>query len=323
VPELFDTLRGIIDDRRSTNDRTGQFLLLGSAGIDLMRQSAETLAGRVAYVDMCPIDALEFDGLRGGTDRLWIRGGFPDSLQARTDASSLEWRQDFIRSYLERDVPMFAPRLPSETIGRLWTMLAHAQGTPLNQSRLAASLSVSVPAVARYLDLLVDLRLVRRLRPWSNDRGKRLVKTPKIYVRDSGLTHALLELKSFDDVLGHPVVGSSWEGFAIENLIAAAGALRTPYYYRTGDGAEVDLLFERAGRIEIMIEIKRSTAPTPSKGFHIACETLKPRAAFVVHGGSEGQWPVAKGVQAISLIELLREVDRRTSPPDSSDRIRP
>jgi predicted AAA+ superfamily ATPase len=200
--------------------------------------------------------------------------------------------------------------MPAETVGRLWTMLAHAQGTALNQSQMAASLAVSSPAVARYIDLLVDLGLVRRLRPWSGNVGKRLVRTPKVYVRDSGLTHALLELKSWDDVLGHPIVGSSWESFAIENLIAVAGVGRTPYYYRTDDGAEIDLLFERAGRIDLAIEIKRSSAAVLSKGFFSAYKDLKPRAAYLVHGGIEGRWPAANGVEAISLLELMQKLSR-------------
>jgi uncharacterized protein len=192
----------------------------------------------------------------GDVNRLWIRGGFPESLLAPDDAASMNWRRSFIRSYLERDVPMFAPRLPTETIGRLWTMLAHAQATPLNQSRLASSLAVSTPAVTRYIDLLVDLLLVRRLRPWSGNVGKRLVRAPKVYIRDSGLTHALLELETWEDVLGHPAAGASWEAFVIDNLIAGAGDRRIPYYYRTEDGAEIDLVFERGGTIEMAVKIK-------------------------------------------------------------------
>src|SRR6202011_3573670 len=191
APALFETLRGIIDDRRAAGDRTGHFLLLGSAAIDLMRQASETLAGRVDYVDLSPIDSLELPAQVGDVNRLWIRGGFPESLLAPDDAASMNWRRSFIRSYLERDVPMFAPRLPAETIGRLWTMLAHAQATPLNQSRLASSLAVSTPAVTRYIDLLVDLLLVRRLRPWSGNVAKRLVRATKVYIRARGLTHAL------------------------------------------------------------------------------------------------------------------------------------
>jgi hypothetical protein len=304
APALFETLRGIIDDCRAAGRRTGHFLLLGSAALDLMRQASETLAGRVDYLELDPIDALDWPRTNRGINRLWVRGGFPDSLLASDDAASLRWRGAFVRSYLERDVPMFAPRLPAETIGRLWTMLAHAQGTLLNQSRLASSLAVSTPAVTRYVDLLVDLLLLRRLRPWSGNVGKRLVRTPKTYIRDSGLTHALLGIETLDDVLGHPVAGPSWEGFAIENLIAAAGDRRTPYFYRTEDGSEVDLLFERGGQIEAVIEIKRSTAPSPSRGFLFACETLKPKAAYLVHGG-DGTWPAATGIVATSLIGLM------------------
>lgn len=307
APALFETLRGIIDDRRAAGDRTGHFLLLGSAAIDLMRQASETLAGRVDYVDLSPIDALELPAQVGDVNRLWVRGGFPESLLAPDDVASMNWRRSFIRSYLERDVPMFAPRLPAETIGRLWTMLAHAQATPLNQSKLASSLAVSTPAVTRYIDLLVDLLLVRRLRPWSGNVGKRLVRAPKVYIRDSGLTHALLELDTWEDVLGHPAAGASWEAFVIDNLIAAAGDRRIPYYYRTEDGAEVDLVFERGGTIEMAVEIKRSTSPTLSRGFNLARDVLKPRVSYLVHGGVE-TWPMAEGVTAIGLVDLMRKL---------------
>jgi predicted AAA+ superfamily ATPase len=226
---------------------------------------------------------------------------------ASADTASLDWRRDFIRSYLERDVPMFAPRLPTETIGRLWTMLAHTQGMPLNQARLASSLGVTSPSVGRYVDLLVDLLLVRRLRPWTGNVGKRLVRTPKVYIRDSGLTHALLDIENWEDLLGHPVAGASWEGFAIENLIAAAGGRHTPYFYRTEDGAEIDLVFERAGKPVIAIEIKRSSAPHLSRGFHSARETLGVEECYLVHGGTE-TWSEKEGVIAIGLAELLRRL---------------
>jgi uncharacterized protein len=305
APALFETLRGIIDERRRRGERAGHFLLLGSASIDLMRQASETLAGRVDYMELAPVDLLELSA--DDVDRLWVRGGFPDSLLAPDDESSLAWRRAFVRSYLEREVPMFAPRLPAETIGRMWTMLAHAQGTPLNQSRLASGLGVSSPAVGRYVDLLVDLLLLRRLRPWSGNIGKRLVKTPKTYLRDSGLLHALLDLATWDDVLGHPIAGPSWEGFVIDNLIAAAGDQRTPYFYRTEDGSEVDLLFERGGRVEMIIEIKRASAPDLSKGFHLAREVLAPGEAFLVHGG-RGSWPLADGVTALPLWDMMERL---------------
>jgi predicted AAA+ superfamily ATPase len=321
APSLFETLRGIIDDRRAAGERSGHFLLLGSAAIDLMRQASETLAGRVAYVNLGPLDALEFPHQVGDTDRLWLRGGFPDSVLASNDGASLAWRGDFIRSYLERDVPMFAPRIPAETIGRLWTMLAHAQGTALNQAKLAASLDITSPSVGRYIDLLVDLLLVRRLRPWSGNVGKRLVRTPKVYIRDSGLTHALLDIEAWDELMGHPVVGTSWEGFVIENLIVAAGERRTPYYYRTEDGAEIDLLFERAGKPDIAVEIKRSSAPTLSRGFHAGRAALKVKECYLVHSGTDS-WPETDGVTAIGLVELMRKLSNGKSPEIKSDTLR-
>jgi hypothetical protein len=310
APGLFAVLRGIVDDRRAARERTGHFLLLGSASLDLMRQARESLAGRAAYVELSPVDRAELPARAIGTDRLWVRGGFPLSLLARSDALSIDWRRQFIRSYLERDVPMFAPRMPAETIGRFWGMLAHAQGTLLNQSRFASSLGVSAPAVGRYLDLLVDLLLVRRLRPWSGNIGKRLVRSPKIYVRDSGILHALLDLETLDDVLGHPVAGPSWEGFAIENLIAAAGPQRVPMFLRTERGAEIDLLFERGGRVEMAVEIKRTTAPVASKGFRMGCDDVRPLRAYVVHGGQE-TWPLSGGVTAVSLPGLMARLLRR------------
>ncbi len=301
-------LRGIIDDRRRVGDRTGHFLLLGSASLDLMQQTTESLAGRVAYVELAPIDATEVASTSLSVDDLWVRGGFPESLLAPSDAASMAWRRNFTRSYLERDVPMFAPRLPAESVARLWGMLAHAQGSLHNQSRLAAALGVSAPTVGRYVDLLVDLLLVRRLRPWSGNVGKRLVRTPKVYVRDSGLVHELLELETLHDVVGHPVVGASWEGMAIETLIAAAGDRYVPTFYRTEDGAELDLVLERGGGVACAIEIKRSSAPEISRGLRLACDVLQPDEAFVVYGGSE-RWPLAAGATAISLVELARHLE--------------
>lgn len=303
VPELFATLRGIIDDRRAQGQRHGHFLLLGSAALELMQQSSETLAGRVAYLDMGPVDMAEAQAAGTPENPLWARGGFPDSLLAPDERSSFAWRQDFIRSYLERDVPMFAPRLPAETLGRLWTMLAHQQGGLLNQAQLAASLGVSAPAVGRYVDLLADLQLVRRLPPWAVNVGKRLVKTPKVFVRDSGIVHALLGLASVDDVLGHPVAGASYEGFVLETLIRGAGPSHRAHFYRTHDGAEIDLLLERGGRPEIAVEVKRSTAPSPDRGFGQACDDLGIEQRYLVYPGPE-RFPLRHGAQAIGLAEL-------------------
>jgi predicted AAA+ superfamily ATPase len=306
-PELFNILRGVIDERRANGEGNGQFLLLGSAAMDLMRQASESLAGRVSYVELGSFDALEVPETGTAPEQLWTRGGFPESFLAADDGTSLIWRRDFIRSYLERDVPMFAPRLPAASIRRLWSMLAHAQGTPLNTSRLASSLAVSSAAVTRYIDLLVDLLLIRRLQPWSANVGKRLVRSPKLFLRDSGLTHALLDLESWEDILGHAVVGASWEGFVIENCIAAAGDRRTPYFFRTESGAEIDLLLERGGEIEFAIEIKRSSAPAISRGFFLACDALSPRHRYVIHSGSDS-WPMRNGVTAISLPDMMERL---------------
>lgn len=304
APGVFEVLRGIIDDNRQAGQRAGQFLLLGSAALDLMRQSSETLAGRVAYVDMAPINTAEAGAAGIPPNTLWLRGGFPDSLLAADDAQSLDWRRDFIRSYLERDVPMFAPRLPAETIGRLWTMLAHNQGSVLNQARIASALGVANPTIDRYIDLLVDLQLVRRLQPWSGNLGKRLVKSPKVYVRDSGLLHGLLALETLDDLLGHPVCGLSFEGFCIDNLIQAAGSLRVPYFYRTQVGAEIDLVLARSGQPEMAIEIKRSMTPSPEKGFAIACDDLQITQRYVVYPGTES-FALRQGAQAMGLEALM------------------
>lgn len=300
---LFEVLRGIIDDRRAAGERFGHFLLLGSAALELMRQSSETLAGRVAYLEIGPVDILEAGAAGIDAQTLWVRGGFPESLLAQGDGPSLDWRRDFIRSYLERDVPMFAPRMPVQTLGRLWTMLAHQQGGLLNQARLASSLGVSAPTVTRYVDLMVDLQLVRRLPPWSGNVGKRLVKAPKTYVRDSGIVHALLDLETWNDVVGHPAAGPGYEGFVIENLIQCAGPRWRPYFYRTHDGAEIDLLLERGGQPEMAIEVKRSSAPSLDKGFGIACDDLGLRKRYVVYPGKE-TFPVRHGAQAIGLAEL-------------------
>ncbi|APW45231.1 ATP-binding protein [Rhodoferax antarcticus] len=304
VPQLFEVLRGIIDDWRAAGLRSGHFLLLGSAALDLMQQASETLAGRVAYLEVAPLTEGEV-GNAAPPNTLWLRGGFPDSLLAATDTVSLDWRRDFIRSYLERDVPMFAPRLPAPAVGRLWTMLAHNQGELLAQSRLAQALGVSVPTVARYLDLLVSLQLVRSVQPWSCNAGKRLVKTPKTYVRDSGIVHALLALETLDDVLGHPVAGHSYEGMVLETLMQVAGPRYGAYFYRTQDGAEIDLVLARGNTPEIAVEVKRSSAPSPQKGFAIACDDLAITRRYVVYPGVE-QFPLRHGAQAISLAGLVQ-----------------
>ncbi len=303
MPELFPALRGIIDRGRRHGHRTGRFLILGSASMDLLKQSGESLAGRIAYVELGPLDVLETAATDSDTSRLWVRGGFPESYLAADDSDSFEWRTDFIRSYLDRDVPMLGPRIPSETLERLWTMLAHGQASLVNSSRLATALMVSAQTATRYIDLLADLLLVRRLQPFHSSAGKRLVKSPKVYVRDSGIVHALLGIGDFNALSGHPVAGGSWEGFVIENLIAAAPARTVPGFYRTAAGAEIDLLLEIPGHGLWAIEIKRSLSARPEKGFYAACGDLKPDRRFLVNAGSE-RYPIGEGLEAIGLVEL-------------------
>ncbi|PKQ05664.1 MAG: ATPase [Alphaproteobacteria bacterium HGW-Alphaproteobacteria-10] len=309
APGLFQILRGVIDQGRRSGRGVGRFLLLGSASMDLLQQSGETLAGRIAYLEMQPLDALEVAG--EAVDRLWLRGGFPDSFLAASDRVSLRWRRDFIRTYLERDVPMFGPRIAAETLRRFWTMLAHRQASLLNAAELGRALGVDSKTVAAYLDLLVDLLLVRRLPPWHANIGKRLVKSPKVSVRDSGLVHALLGIEDSEALLGHPVAGASWEGFVIETLIAASPEGTQAHFFRTAAGAEIDLLLDLPGGRLWAVEIKRSAAPKIERGFHIACDDLGPERRIVVHAGAEA-FPMPHGVEAMPLravAESLAAVD--------------
>ncbi len=298
TPQLFQSLRGLIDAGRRQNRRYGRFLLLGSASIELLQQSGESLAGRLRYLELTPIHAGEVGPEQ--TDTLWRRGGFPESLLARSEAASLRWRRDFIRTYLERDIPQLGPRIPAETLRRFWTMLAHQQGGLLNAAALARALAVDGKTVASYLDLMVDLLLVRRLPPWHRNAGKRLVRSPRVYVRDSGLAHALLGIDDHEALLGHPVVGGSWEGFVIESLIAAAPPGTQACFYRTAAGAEIDLILTPPGRSPWAIEIKRSLSPRLERGFHFAREDLQPETSVVVYAGTE-RYPVGEGIEAISL----------------------
>lgn len=308
LPEVFAPLRGIIDKERRKGKKAGQFLFLGSASIDLLQQSSESLAGRIAYIELFPIDAIEYKAeTLDQLNILWLRGGFPESLLAESDKDSIQWRFDFIKTYLERDIPQLGPRIPAETLGRFWTMLAHNQGSVLNAAHLARNLDVSGVTIGRYLDLMVDLLLVRRLQPWTFNIGKRLVRSPKIYVRDSGITHALLNIGAYNDLLGHPVVGGSWEGFVIENIMSVTPSRVQPFYYGSPGGAEIDLILEFSPNEKWAIEIKRGSTPSLSKGFHIACDDIKPRRKFVVYGGTD-RFSVGNDITAISLSGLMQEV---------------
>jgi len=305
APGLFNVLRGVIDRRRRAGRKAGQFLILGSASLDLLKQSSESLAGRIAYKELTGLSATEIKS--SNQDVLWLRGGFPDSFLATSDAASLRWRMNFISTYLERDVPQLGPRIPAVTLRRLWTMLAHSQGEQLNVAKLAGGLDVSVHTARRYIELLEDLLLVRTLRPWSGNVKKRLVKAPKVYIRDSGLVHALLNLEAMDDVLGHPVAGASWEGFALENILSVLPDGAMPWFYRTSAGAEIDLVIEQGMRRRTAIEIKRSLAPAVSKGFHLGCEDIKAKHRYIVYPGQE-KYPVSRNITVMPLRGMMTEL---------------
>jgi predicted AAA+ superfamily ATPase len=300
-PGLFAVLRGVIDQRRRNGETSRQFLLLGSASGVLLQQTSESLAGRVAQLELTPFQAQEIlpaHALAADMNSLWVRGGFPLSWLAQSDAASLTWRDVFITTYLEKDIPALGPRLPATTLRRLWTMLAHNQGELLDQSKLASALAISGQTVGRYIDLLCDLMLVRRLPAWSGNAGKRLVRAPKVYVRDSGIVHALLGLQNLDAILGHPVAGSSWEGFVLEQLIAAAPQAQASFY-RTSHGAEVDLVLEFRNGETWVIEIKRSSAPTVSKGFYIAAADVKATRKLLV-AAVDTAFPMRDGVEVMN-----------------------
>ena len=315
VPELFPELRGLIDEGRGRGRRTGRFLILGSASVDLLKQAGESLAGRIEFVSLRPFDVLEVCPDNEAITSLWVRGGFPDSHLAGSDEDSLAFRQNFIRTYLERDLAEFIQmRIPAETLARLWTMLAHEQGGLLTIARLARSLAISAPAVTRYVDVLSGLLLVRRLPPFVANVRKRLVKSPRVYIRDSGLLHALLDIGTFHALAGHPVAGASWEGFVIENLLAVSHPRTRASFYRTAAGAEIDLVLEIPGfRKPWAIEIKRSLSPSLGKGFRSALADLAPERSFVVYAGNE-RYPVAESTEVIGLPEMARVLQNPRVP---------
>lgn len=305
APGLFPILRGMIDRARRQGRLAGRYLLLGSASLDLLQQSGESLAGRIRYLELAPFLVLETSGL--ALDDLWLRGGFPNSLLATDGRASLRWRQDFIRTYLERDIPRFGRRIAAETLRRLWTMVAHHQGGLLNTAQFARNLGVDAKTVNSYIDLLVDLLIARRVPPWHANLGKRLVRSPKVYIRDSGLVHALLQIPDKEVLLTHPVVGQSWEGFVIENLLESARGGAEGYFYRSVGGAEIDLLLAWRNGSLWAIEIKRSLSPKVERGFHAACADLAPTRKFVVYPGQE-PYPLAEDIQAIPLGQLAKLV---------------
>jgi predicted AAA+ superfamily ATPase len=310
LPEIFAVLRAIIDIRIRSGEPSGQFLLLGSATGVLLQQSSESLAGRMVQLELSPLQAREIiaatDPVAQPLHMLWVRGGFPLSWLAKNDTESFRWREAFIATYLERDIPALGPRIPATSLRRLWTMLAHLQGSLLNYSQLATALAISGQLVHRYIDILCDLMLLRRLVAWHGNVGKRLVKSPKVYVRDSGLVHALLGLTSYESVLSHPVAGLSWEGFVIEQIMSAAPSLDYSFY-RTAQGAEADLVIDvRHGQIWV-VEIKRSSAPTVSKGFHQAAVDVNAHRKILV-APVEQTYQMKDNIEVMSVQTLIAEL---------------
>jgi predicted AAA+ superfamily ATPase len=310
VPDLFMVLRGLIDKNRQAGRRGEQFLLLGSASMDLLRQSSESLAGRISYIEMSGLNLLEVSaGKPAALRELWLRGGFPDSYLADTDAFSMIWLENLIRTYLERDIPQMGFRVPANRLRRLWTMLAHLQGETINFSQLAGNLEVDGKTVSHYIDILVDLLLVRRLEPWYANVKKRLVKSPRFYIRDSGIVHRLLGISDYDALLSNPVVGKSWEGFAIENILSVLPSGVEAYFYRTSAGAEIDLVLKLSSNELWAVEIKKGTVPKLTRGFHQACEDVRATHKYVVYGGDD-EFPVKHETTVISLERLMAQLQQ-------------
>jgi len=305
MPDLFPLLRALVDQNR----RAGRFLILGSASRDLVRHGAETLAGRIHYIDLTPFTWSELEGSQektGDFKKLWWRGGFPPAFLARTDAQSDAWRRDMIQDYLSRDIPMFGFAIPLPTMSRFWKMLAHYHGGILNASKLGQSMDFSHNTIRKYLDILEQTFMIRLLPPLDINLKKRLIKAPKIYVRDSGLLHTLLEIDSATELYGPPVFGASWEGWCIEQLIAAL-PLWQPSFYRTSSGEEIDLVLTK-GRRRITFEIKASLTPHLSKGFADTISTLKPERTWVVCPMTDPGYPIKSGARVVGISECLRDL---------------
>jgi len=307
APDLFMVLRGLIDKNREQGRNSEQFLVLGSASMDLLRQSSESLAGRISYIEMSGFNLLEVSEKKNDLQKLWLRGGFPVSYLSKEDDLSMDWLEDLIRTYLERDVPQMGFRVPANKLRRLWTMLAHLQGEPVNYSKLGSNLEISGKTVSHYIDILVDLYLVRRLEPWHANVKKRLVKAPRYYIRDSGIQHRLLGINSHDALLSNPVLGKSWEGFVIENIHSVLPRRAETYFYRTAAGAEIDLVIRLSSTETWAVEIKYGVAPKIGKHYSQICDDIGATRKYIVYGGDD-EFPVGKDVTVISLTRLLKKL---------------
>jgi len=297
MPALFPLIRALVDQNRTG----GRFLILGSSSPELIHRSSESLAGRIIYHELSPFSIFEtgHDQLQ----KLFLRGGYPESYLGDHDEESFSWRESYIKTYLEMDLPQLGIRIPSVQLRRFWTMLAHSHGQLWNGNKIANSLGVSAPTARRYLDILEGTFIIRQLQPYYANIKKRLIKSPKIYIRDSGLLHALLRIQTLDDLQGHPFIGSSWEGFVIEQVISHLPTNQEVFFFRTNAGAEIDLLFFDRKNRPIAIEIKYSMSPVLSRGFWNAFEDLSCKNGFVVYPGNE-MYPLTKNVQALPLDKL-------------------
>lgn len=306
-PDLFRLLRGLVDARKRSGEKTAQFLLLGSASRDLIQHSSETLAGRIRFLELSPFSILELFHENNSVDMEthWLRGGFPDSYLASSDDESWAWRSDFISSYVERDIPLMGPHISATTMRRLWSMLAHNNSQQVNYSKLGESLGFSYKTIKSYIDTLTDFYMLRQLQPWSGNTKKRLVKAPKLYLRDSGLAHRFLTIPDFENLLGHPAIGASWEAYVVENILNQLLDKWRYSFYRTSAKAEIDLVLEGPDNQVWAIEIKRSLAPTVSKGFYYACDDIKATHKFVIYPGNDA-FPLSNGVEVMGLLAFVQ-----------------
>lgn len=307
-PDLFRILRGIVDERKRTGERAGHFLLLGSASSDLLQKSSESLAGRIRYIELTPFTVTELHEKEKETfdlERLWLRGGYPDSYLASDNNVSWEWRRDFFSTYVERDIPTMGAGVSATQLKRFWKMLAHYHGKQINQSEFGRSLETSHTTIKNYLDLLTDFYMVRQLSPWSGNVKKRLVKSPKVYLRDSGILHSLLQLSNMDALFSHPIIGTSWEGFVIENIINQVDDRWECNYYRTAAQAEIDLVLHSPDNEIWAVEIKRASAPKLTRGFYEACNDVQATHKWVINANNE-RYPLAENVELTGLLEFLQ-----------------
>ena len=309
-PDLFRLLRGIVDERKRNGEKAGQFLLLGSASRDLLQQSSESLAGRIRYLELSPFSFSELqqaEGLDFQPEKLWLRGGFPDSYMATSDTESWNWRHDFISTYLERDLPQMGVGIAPNNLRRMWRMLAHYHGNQVNFSELGRSLEMSHPTVKFHIDILTDFYMLRQLPPFAANLKKRLVKSPKIYLRDSGILHNLLNVSNIDSLLSHPGLGASWEGFAVENILSLLDSRWSFSYYRTATQIELDLVLELPFGEIWAVEIKRSAVPKPGRGFYEACRDVNAARRWIVTAGTD-RYPLPDGVEVLGLADFLRVI---------------